>query len=93
MTPAGSTGGSVGRLGNEADIYVTFDISYLHQYEDDFRLSYYMKIAGWDKTYNTDSSFNGQMNLRQAFVEMSDMPEFTGSFQYGQTSLAGHRCW
>jgi sucrose porin len=36
-----------------------------------------MKIAEWDKTYNTDSSFNGQMNVRQAFVEMSDMPSFS----------------
>lgn len=90
MTPAGSTGGSVGRLGNEADTYVTADISYLHQYENDSKLRYYMKIAEWDKTYNTDSSFNGQMNLRQAFVEMSDMPEFTGPFQKA-TLWAGKR--
>jgi hypothetical protein len=39
-----------------------------------------MKIAEWDKTYNTDSAFNGQMNLRQAFAEMSDLPSFTGAF-------------
>jgi sucrose porin len=73
LTPAGSTGGSVGRLGNESDTYVTADINYIRQYDNNARLRYYMKIAEWDKTYNTDSAFNGQMNLRQAFAEMSDL--------------------
>ncbi|HBW1846822.1 TPA: carbohydrate porin [Klebsiella quasipneumoniae subsp. quasipneumoniae] len=90
MTPAGSTGGSVGRLGNESDTYVTADINYLHQYQNNSKLRYYMKIAEWDKTYNTDSSFNGQMNLRQAFVEMSDLPSFTGAFK-NATLWAGKR--
>lgn len=90
MTPAGSTGGSVGRLGNESDTYVTADMNYLHQYENNAKLRYYMKIAEWDKTYNTDSSFNGQMNVRQAFVEMSDMPAFSGPFQHA-TLWAGKR--
>ena len=81
LTPAGSTGGSVGRLGNESDTYVTADINYRRKYDNNSQLRYYMKIAEWDKTYNTDSSFNGQMNVRQAFVEMSDMPSFSGAFK------------
>ncbi|WP_371338267.1 carbohydrate porin [Klebsiella variicola] len=90
LTPAGSTGGSVGRLGNEADTYVTADFDYKHHYANDSSFRYYMKIAEWDKTYNTDSAFNGQMNLRQAFVEMSDLPTFTGAFS-GSTLWAGKR--
>ena len=90
MTPAGSTGGSVGRLGNEADTYVTADMNFLHQYANNSKLRYYMKIAEWDKTYNTDSAFNGEMNLRQAFAEMSDMPSFSGAFQ-NATLWAGKR--
>ena len=49
-----------------------------------------MKIAEWDKTYNTDSAFNGQMNLRQAFAEMSDLPAFSGAFKHA-TLWAGKR--
>ena len=49
-----------------------------------------MKIAEWDKTYNTDSAFNGQMNLRQAFAEMSDLPAFSGAFRHA-TLWAGKR--
>lgn len=90
LTPAGSTGGSVGRLGNESDTYVTADINYRRKYDNDSQLRYYMKIAEWDKTYNTDSSFNGQMNVRQAFVEMSDMPSFSGAFKQA-TLWAGKR--
>ena len=90
LTPAGSTGGSVGRLGNESDNYVTADINYRRQYDNNSQLRYYMKIAEWDKTYNTDSSFNGQMNVRQAFVEMSDMPSFSGAFK-NATLWAGKR--
>lgn len=90
LTPAGSTGGSVGRLGNEADTYVTADFDYKRHYANDSSFRYYMKIAEWDKTYNTDSAFNGQMNLRQAFLEMSDLPTFTGAFS-GSTLWAGKR--
>jgi sucrose porin len=90
LTPAGSTGGSVGRLGNEADTYVTADFDYKRHYANDSSFRYYMKIAEWDKTYNTDSAFNGQMNLRQAFVEMSNLPAFTGAFS-GSTLWAGKR--
>lgn len=90
LTPAGSTGGSVGRLGNESDTYVTADINYRRKYDNNSQLRYYMKIAEWDKTYNTDSSFNGQMNVRQAFVEMSDMPSFSGAFK-NATLWAGKR--
>lgn len=90
LTPAGSTGGSVGRLGNESDTYVTADINYRRKYDNNSQLRYYMKIAEWDKTYNTDSSFNGQMNVRQAFVEMSDMPAFSGAFKQA-TLWAGKR--
>lgn len=90
LTPAGSTGGSVGRLGNESDTYVTADINYLRRYDNNAKLRYYMKIAEWDKTYNTDSAFNGQMNLRQAFAEMSDLPVFSGAFKHA-TLWAGKR--
>ena len=90
LTPAGSTGGSVGRLGNESDTYVTADINYLRRYDNNAKLRYYMKIAEWDKTYNTDSAFNGQMNLRQAFAEMSDLPAFSGAFKHA-TLWAGKR--
>lgn len=90
LTPAGSTGGSVGRLGNESDTYVTADINYLRRYDNNAKLRYYMKIAEWDKTYNTDSAFNGQMNLRQAFAEMSDLPTFSGAFKHA-TLWAGKR--
>ena len=49
LTPAGSTGGSVGRLGNESDTYVTADINYRRKYDNNSQLRYYMKIAEWDK--------------------------------------------
>ncbi|WP_110685473.1 carbohydrate porin [Salinicola aestuarinus] len=81
LTPGGRSGGAVGRLGNEPDTYVETIFDYNQRYENGTRALYRVMIADSTTTSNDWTAEESQLNLRQAFVEFSDLSSFTGPFR------------
>ena len=52
LTPAGSTGGAVGRLGNEPDTYVETTLNYKQRFDNGARSHYRMMLADSVTTSN-----------------------------------------
>jgi sucrose porin len=88
LTPAGSVGGPVGRLGNEPDTYVEAVLEQKFFMENGSRAIYRMMIA--DGQEDANDSTDGKLNVRQAYVEMSELPTFKGAFA-GSSIWAGKR--
>ncbi|CAG8999540.1 MAG: Sucrose porin [Candidatus Celerinatantimonas neptuna] len=81
FTPAGGTGGYVGRLGDENDTYVEMDFEH-HQYlKNGAHTRYKIMLADGQASYNDWNGDDTKLNVRQAFVEMSNLPSFTGAFK------------
>ncbi|MDR5904646.1 carbohydrate porin [Franzmannia qiaohouensis] len=80
VTPAGSLGGAVGRLGNEPDTYVEAILNYKTRYDNGARAHYRMMLADSVSTSNDWTSDESNLNVRQVYAELSDLPSFTGAF-------------
>ncbi len=90
LTPAGETGGAVGRLGNEADTYVELNVEHKQTLESGATTRFKAMLADGQKTYNDWSADTSDLNIRQAFAELGNLPDFTGALK-GSTFWAGKR--
>ncbi|MBF8223083.1 carbohydrate porin [Halomonas sp. 328] len=80
VTPAGSVGGAVGRLGNESDTYAEAILNYRMQFDNGARAHYRTMLASGTTTSN-DWDDDSNLNVRQVYAEFSDLPSFTGAFE------------
>ncbi|GHB00089.1 carbohydrate porin [Modicisalibacter luteus] len=90
VTPAGSVGGAVGRLGNEDDNYLEAILNYRQNYENGAKALYRVMIADGVETSNTWTAEESDLNVRQVYAEFSNLPTFTGAFE-GTSIWAGKR--
>lgn len=81
LTPAGSVGGAVGRLGNEPDTYLEAILNYKQEAENGTKSHYRLMIADSTTSSNDWTAGDGALNVRQAYVEFSDIASFTGIFR------------
>ncbi|MDI5935547.1 carbohydrate porin [Halomonas kalidii] len=80
LTPAGSQGGAVGRLGNEPDTYAEAILNYRQTYDNGAKALYRTMLADGTTTSN-DWNDDSNLNVRQVYAEFSDLPSFTGAFE------------
>ncbi|KPP97298.1 carbohydrate porin, partial [Marinobacter sp. HL-58] len=81
LTPAGSVGGAVGRLGNEPDTYLEAMLNYKSVADNGTRSHYRLMIADSTTSSNDWTADDGALNVRQAYVEFSNLAGFTGIFE------------
>lgn len=81
LTPAGGTGGAVGRLGNEPDTYVETTLNYKQRFDNGARSHYRIMLADSVTTSNDWTAEESNLNVRQAYVQFSELPSFTGAFK------------
>lgn len=81
LTPAGAQGGAVGRLGNEPDTYAEAILNYKMRFDNGAKAHYRTMIADGVETSNDWTSDESSLNVRQVYVEFSDLPSFTGAFE------------
>lgn len=90
LTPAGETGGAVGRLGNENNTYVELNFEHKQQLANGATTRFKAMLADGQKDYNDWTGSTSDLNIRQAFVELGNLPDFTGVFDHS-TLWAGKR--
>ncbi|HAU5635259.1 carbohydrate porin [Citrobacter amalonaticus] len=90
MTPAGQTGGAIGRLGNEPDTYVEVYLEKKKRLENGATTRFMTMIADQQKSYNDWTADSSTLNVSQAFAEIASLPSFTGPFK-DTTLWAGKR--
>jgi len=90
LTPAGETGGHVGRLGNEPDTYVELNLEHKQTLDNGATTRFKAMLADGQRTYNDWTASSSDLNLRQAFVELGQLPTFSGAFD-NSTVWAGKR--
>lgn len=90
LSPAGSVGGAIGRLGNEDNTYVEATLNYRQRYENGARSHYRFMLADYNKSSNDWTAAESNLNVRQVYVEFSHLPSFTGMFR-GASIWAGKR--
>ncbi|MFC7367766.1 carbohydrate porin [Vreelandella zhaodongensis] len=81
VTPAGPLGGAVGRLGNEPDTYVNAMFNLRRQLDNGANTLFRVAIADSVTTSNDWTSSESQLNVRQVYVELDNLPSFTGAFE------------
>ncbi|MDZ7851140.1 MAG: carbohydrate porin [Halomonas sp.] len=81
VTPAGSLGGAVGRLGNEPDTYAEAIFNYKMRFDNGAKAHYRTMIADGTTTSNDWTAAESNLNVRQVYAEFSDLPSFTGAFE------------
>lgn len=81
LTPAGSVGGPVGRLGNEPDTYLEAILNYRQVADNGTRSHYRLMIADSTTSSNDWTAGDGALNVRQAYVEFSNLAGFSGIFE------------
>ncbi|PRY72568.1 carbohydrate porin [Halomonas ventosae] len=81
LTPAGSQGGAVGRLGNEPDTYAEAIFNYRMRFDNGAKAHYRTMIADGTTTSNDWTADESNLNVRQVYAEFSDLPSFTGAFE------------
>ena len=92
VTPAGSVGGAVGRLGNENDTYMRIDLSKEAYAENGTHSKFTVSIADSVKSDNDWTANENTLNVRQAFVSLDHLPAFKGnSLLEKSTVWAGKR--
>lgn len=90
LTPAGETGGAVGRLGNENNTYVEINMEHKTQLANGATTRFKVMLADGQSDYNDWTADSSDLNIRQAFVELGSLPTFTGVFD-NSTLWAGKR--
>ena len=88
LTPAGATGGAVGRLGNEDDHYVETVLSMRQSFDNGTDALYRIMIADGVETNNDWTAPESNLNVRQIFSELSNLSSFQGS-----PALEGASIW
>jgi hypothetical protein len=78
MTPAGETGGAIGRLGNQADTYVEMNLEHKQTLDNGATTRFKVMVADGQTTYNDWTASSSDLNVRQAFVELGNCPPSTG---------------
>ncbi|MEE3118399.1 MAG: carbohydrate porin, partial [Pseudomonadota bacterium] len=73
LTPAGSVGGAVGRLGNEPDTYLEAILNYRQKADNGTKSLYRLIIADSTTSSNDWTANDGAVNVRQAYVEFSEL--------------------
>ena len=92
VTPAGSVGGAVGRLGNEDDTYMRIDLSKEAQAQNGTRSKFTVSIADGVETSNDWTAEESSLNVRQAYAELSELAAFKGNPMLENATLwAGKR--
>lgn len=90
VTPAGQTGGAVGRLGNENNTYVELNLEHNQTMANGATSRYKVMLADGQRSYNDWTGATSDLNIRQAFVELGSLPTFTGPWR-NSTLWAGKR--
>lgn len=90
LTPAGETGGAVGRLGNENNTYVELNLEHKQQLANGATTRFKAMLADGQRDYNDWTGSTSELNIRQAFVELGNLPTFSGVFD-NSTLWAGKR--
>ncbi|KQN61805.1 carbohydrate porin [Erwinia sp. Leaf53] len=90
LTPAGETGGAVGRLGNENNTYVELNFEHKQQLANGATTRFKAMLADGQRSYNDWTGGTSELNIRQAFVELGELPAFNGVFDHS-TLWAGKR--
>ena len=90
VTPAGQTGGAVGRLGNENNTYVELNLEHNQTMASGATSRYKVMLADGQRSYNDWTGATSDLNIRQAFVELGSLPTFTGPWK-DSTLWAGKR--
>ena len=90
LTPAGDTGGAVGRLGNEPDTYVELNLEHKQTLDNGVTTRFKAMVADGQKTYNDWTSDTSDVNVRQVYAELGNLPGFDGPLK-GSTWWAGKR--
>ena len=92
VTPAGSVGGAVGRLGNEDDTYMRIDLSKEAYAENGTRSKFTVSIADGVETSNDWTAEESSLNVRQAYAELGEIAAFKGNPMLENATLwAGKR--
>lgn len=66
LTPAGETGGAVGRLGNEADTYVELNVEHKQTLDNGATTRFKAMLADGQRDYNDWTGGSSNLNIRQA---------------------------
>lgn len=90
LTPAGSVGGAVGRLGNEPDTYLEAVLNFKQKAENGTQTHYRLMIADSTTDNNDWTAGHDALNVRQVYVEMNHIASFEGAFR-DSTIWAGKR--
>ncbi|QFT84839.1 Sucrose porin precursor [Halomonas sp. THAF12] len=91
VTPAGTVGGAVGRLGNEPDTYVHARLNHQHTFDNGAKQRFQVSFADSVETSNDWTANESELNIRQVFVELSDLPSLENSAFEDATLWAGKR--
>ncbi|MDX5630641.1 MULTISPECIES: carbohydrate porin [unclassified Brenneria] len=90
MSPAGSTGGHIGRLGNEDDTYLELKLEHKQKLDNGATTRFKVMMADGQRSYNDWTAASSDLNVREAFVELGSLPTFTGIWK-DTTLWAGKR--
>ncbi len=90
MTPAGRYNAPVGRLGLEDDTYVELTLSKNIVHDNGSSARYTVMVADGVETKNEWTAPESNINVRQAYAELKNLPSFTGAFR-DATLWAGKR--
>lgn len=82
ITPAGETGGHVGRLGNEPDTYVEMNLEHRQKLENGTTTRFKVMMADGQRTYNDWTADSTDLNVRQVFTELGNLPALGSPFQH-----------
>ncbi|MCG8709905.1 carbohydrate porin [Brenneria sp. 4F2] len=90
MSPAGATGGNIGRLGNEDDTYVELKLEHKQKLDNGATTRFKVMMADGQRSYNDWTADSSDLNVREVFVELGSLPTFTGALK-DTTLWAGKR--
>ncbi|PMH43262.1 porin [Vibrio sp. 10N.286.49.B3] len=82
MTPAGTLGGAIGRLGVEDDHYVEMYLDHLTKKDNGSWSKYRVLLADGTETNNDWTSDETSLNVRQVYAEIGNLESFTGAFEH-----------
>lgn len=92
MTPAGRLGGPIGRLGVEPDKYLEMVFNSKIEHDGGAFSKYSITLADGVSTNNDWTADDSNLNIRQVFVELGNLPSFSNSDTFRDSVLwAGKR--
>jgi sucrose porin len=92
MTPAGRLGGPIGRLGVEPDKYLELIFDSKLNHKNGAYSKYRVMIADGVNTNNDWTADDSNLNVRQIFTELGNLPSFANSTMFKDSVLwAGKR--